>query len=164
EYQVRAQKDGFRPLERTGVVVPVATTLRLDLSLSIGAITETVAVSVPPRMLQETPEVGNSVTSRDYEQLPILQVGRIRTPASFLTLAPGVQGDINENGTENVAATNQLRVNGGPTLTNQAFIDGLPAGIVPGNMNESAPSVDAVGEFRIQTSLPSAEYGYSGSA
>lgn len=43
-------------------------------------------------------------------------------------------------------------------------MDGLPAGPGYGNFNESAPSVDAVSEFRLITSQMAPEYGASGSA
>src|SRR5215510_2039557 len=44
-YTVRAQKEGFRPVEQTGVVLDTATRRSIDFSLEVGTVAESVNVS-----------------------------------------------------------------------------------------------------------------------
>ncbi|MBV9746305.1 MAG: carboxypeptidase regulatory-like domain-containing protein, partial [Acidobacteriia bacterium] len=87
-YTVRVQKSGFKTAERAGVILQTDSNLRFDLALAVGEVTETVTVQDAPPLIQDTPEIGTSMTRREYESLPMIQIGRIRSPATFLLLAP----------------------------------------------------------------------------
>src|SRR5512143_4211928 len=45
QYQMSSSMPGFKQFVRTGITVLVAQTLRIDISLEVGAISETVTVS-----------------------------------------------------------------------------------------------------------------------
>ncbi|MBC7927621.1 MAG: TonB-dependent receptor [Bryobacteraceae bacterium] len=164
EYSLRAGKAGFRTLERTGLRLPVDTNVRLDLTLEIGEVAETIRVNSEAPLLAETAEIGTNVTQREYERLPLVQIGRMRSPASFVFLSAGVQGTVRLDGTDNTSASNHVNVHGASNRTSEIWIEGLPAGQQDGNFNESAPSVDAVREFRLLSSQLAAEYGNTGAA
>ncbi|MBK9170284.1 MAG: TonB-dependent receptor [Bryobacterales bacterium] len=161
-YEVRVSQDGFKSIQRDGVTVATADRQRLDFRLELGAVTETVTVTADASLLQVgSAEVATTVTARDYERLPQIQFNRMRSPATFLYLSPGVLGNVNNNGRDNVAASNQIQVNGSAKFSNELYMDGLPGRT---NFNETAPPVDAVGEFKLQANQLSAEYGNTGSA
>jgi hypothetical protein len=166
-YSLRVEKQGFEVLQRSGVTLSVDTTSRLDLVLSIGARNETVEVNADINQLQpNNAEMATEITSKQYDDLPLIQSNRVRNPSSFVYLAPGVQGNIRLDGNEYTGATNVISVNGSPIWTTELILEGLPAGGTRynGNLTESSPTVDAVSEFKITTTLLPADYGHTGFA
>jgi hypothetical protein len=163
-YVLRVQKTGFKTAERGGIVLQTDSNLRYDVALSVGEVAETVSVQDTPPLIQDTPDIGTSITRREYESLPLIQIGRIRSPAAFVQIAPGVQGTVGLDGNQYTKASNQVEVHGQANFTIEYLMDGLPAGWQTANYNESAPSVDAIREFRLITSQLPPEYGASGPA
>ena len=163
-YALRVQKSGFKTAERSGIVLQTDSNLRYDVALSVGDVTQTVSVADAPPLIQDTPDIGTTITRHDYERLPIIQIGRIRSPVAFVYLAPGVQGTVRLDGSQYTSASNQVEVHGQANFTIEYLMDGLPAGWQAANYNESAPAVDAIREFRLITSQLPAEYGASGPA
>jgi hypothetical protein len=167
KYTVRVEKAGFETLERSGITLFVATSTRLDLRLSVGHQTETVTVSAEASLLQpENAQLSTTVTREQYDDLPLVQQGRIRSPTAFVYLAPSVQGNYNATGSENLAATNYISVNGSQMKQTEFYLSGLSAGQMAnvGSYNESAPPVDAVQEFKMITTMVPADYGHTGAA
>ncbi len=166
-YSIRVQKDGFETLERTGVTLFVATVTRLDLRIGVGHSDQTVTVNGDASLLQtENAQISTSVNKNQYDDLPLVQQGRIRSPVSFVYLAPTVQGNYTTAGAENTAATNSISVNGSQTGVTELYLSGLSAG-QPANQssfNESAMPVDATQEFKIVTTMLPADYGHTGAA
>lgn len=156
-YALRVQKPGFKTAERSDVVLQTDSNLRYDVALTVGEVAETVTVQDAPPLIQDTPEIGTSITRREYESLPLIQIGRIRSPAAFVLIAPGVQGSVRLDGSQYTSASNQVEVHGQPNFTIEYLMDGLPAGWQSANYNESAPAVDAIREFRLITSQLPAE-------
>ncbi|HKE20784.1 MAG TPA: TonB-dependent receptor [Bryobacteraceae bacterium] len=163
-YDATVQATGFRTSTRDGIVLQVEQRARLDIMLELGAVEEKVTVQDAPTLVQDTPEIETSITRREYESLPMIQIGRIRSPAAFVLLAPGVQGSVRLDGLQYSSASNQVEVHGQANFTIEYLVDGLAAGWQTANFNESAPAVDAVREFRLLTAQLSPEYGASGSA
>lgn len=166
-YRFKVEKQGFRPVVRSGIRLLSDEKARIDFALELGAVTETIVVTGDVELLRtESPELGTSITDREYNRLPLIQIGRMRQPANFLFLSPGVHGNLALNGNENVSATNQIQVHGSFKQTVEVLVDGLSGGQsrTTGSMNEMSPPVDAVREFKIQSSQMSAEFGHTGSA
>ncbi|MEK7407875.1 MAG: TonB-dependent receptor [Acidobacteriota bacterium] len=166
-YEIRVQKEGFKSVVRSGIKLLADDKARVDFVLELGAVVETVNVtSDVPLLATESSDLGKSITTYEYNRLPLIQVGRMRQPANFLFLTPGVHGLLDLNGNENVSATNQIQVHGSFKQNTEVLLDGLSGGQsrTIGSMNEMSPPVDAVLEFKIQSSQVSAEYGHSGSA
>lgn len=161
-YQLSVTRDGFKTALRDGLTISTADKRRVDIRLELGAVNETISVSADASLLEvSSAAVTTTVSSRDYERLPQIQFNRMRSPATFLYLSPGVFGQVSANGRENVAASNQLLINGSPRYANELYMDGLPGRT---NFNETAPPVDAIGEFKLQANNLSAEFGNTGSA
>jgi hypothetical protein len=161
-YTIEINKAGFKPVRQNGIRLVTADRRRIDFALVMGSVQETIEVTADAPMLQAaSAEFGSTVSSREYERLPQIQLNRMRSPATFLYLSPGVLGNVNNNGRDNVAASNQIQINGSGKTTNELYLDGLPGRT---NFNETAPPVDAVAEFKLQANQLSAEYGNTGSA
>lgn len=166
-YSLRVSHAGFEALQRTGITLSVDTTSRLNLTLTVGKQSQTVDVSGQLADLQpNNAEMETHVTSKQYDSLPLIQSNRVRNPSSFVYLAPGVQGNIQLDGNEYTGATNVISVNGSPIWTTELILEGLPAGGTRynGNLTESSPTVDAVSEFKITTTMLPADYGHTGYA
>jgi hypothetical protein len=71
-YSIRAEASGFRALVRTGNVVQVNTPLTVDLTMEVGAATESVEVSASAEVLQtSSATLGNVVEQRAVVNLPL---------------------------------------------------------------------------------------------
>lgn len=167
EYKIVVEKTGFDKLERSGIILSVDTATRVDLKLQTGGVRQALTVSEEAPGLQlNNAEMATDITAKQYTDLPLAQAGRIRSPTSFVYLAPGVQGNIRLDGAEYTGATNVIAVNGSNIWNTELLIEGLPGGQtrITGNYTESAPAVDAITEFKITTTLLPADYGHTGSA
>lgn len=162
-YRMQVQKDGFRPQTRSGILLHANSKERIDFGLEVGSVTESVNVVADIQLLStDTAEMATSITGREYNRLPLIQVGRMRSPANFVFLVPGVHGNLSLDGIENISATNQIQVNGGLKQNTEVMVDGLAT--ATGSFNEMSPPVDAILEFKVQGSQMSAEYGRSGAS
>jgi hypothetical protein len=152
-YAAKFELQGFKTLVRDKLTLQVSQTLRVDAELSVGQLAETVSVSGTPLLIQrETPEVGTTVT-RDYLTALPLSMGGGRYPEAFAyRLSPGVQGD-----------TWTSRINGSPAFSKEVLLEGASVTTyLAGHFGESSVSMEALQEFKIQTSGLSAEYGRTG--
>jgi len=167
-YSVLAEAPGFQLNEKTGISLFVDTPVRVDFKLQTGQSSQSVTVTANDSDLtqENNAEIATEITGKQYLDLPLEQVGRIRSPTSFVYLAPGLQGDLELNGTEYTGATNVIAVNGGNIWNTELLVDGLPGGQtrIIGNYTESAPAVDAMREFKITTTQLPADYGHTGAA
>ncbi len=152
-YTVKFEMGGFKTLVRDKLTLEVSQTLRVDAELHVGQLSETVSVSGTSQLIQrETPEVGTTVT-RDYLTALPLTMGNGRYPETFAyRLSPGVQGD-----------TWTSRVNGSPAFSKEVLLEGASVTTyLAGHFGESSVSMEALQEFKVQTSGLSAEYGRTG--
>lgn len=169
-YDLTVQAAGFKTLTRDGIVLETAQRGRLDLVLEVGPVREVVNVKGDQEVLQMTDASLSMVVDRGFvENLPL----NGRSFQNLFTLTPGVmvattsfydQGQFNVNGQRGDAnyftvdgASANFGINAGPL--GQSGGGALPALTAGGGYNGLA-SVDAVQEFRIQTSTFSPEYGH----
>lgn len=158
-YAVTVTSPGFSPHVQTGVRVQVAQTVRLDVSLKIGAAAESVTVTADAPLLKtESATQTHTISRETFNSLPLnfsggaQGGGAMRNPLVFARLAPGA----------NVAnGINQVKVNGMATQSYTVIIDGMDAtnGNTQQAFNNTQPSVDAIEEFALQTSNFAAEFG-----
>src|SRR5215467_9849751 len=167
-YTVTAEAKGFKKESNVGIVLQVQDRLRVDFTLQVGAVTETINIQAEPTLVQtESSALGDVVDSRKITALPLN--GRDYT--QLATLTTGVV-KITENGggingatsATNGNAGGAFAVNGTRGNLNNFMLDG-----VDNNSNDNAgnilrTNVDAIEEFKVQTSNYSAEFGRSGGA
>src|SRR5215813_2843967 len=161
-YSMSVELPGFKKYVRQGITVLVAQTLRIDVSLEVGAATDEVTVSADAPLLRtESSDVSHNVPSSRLDELPILGIGGtlsgsagIRNPYAMVQLIPGSTWTPNS----------LVRLNGTPANTQSFRIEGQDASNTgtPGVPAQSQPGVDAIQEVAIQTSNYAAEYGQVG--
>jgi hypothetical protein len=170
-YDITVEITGFKSVHQTGIVVEVDQRARLDFALSIGNVTESITVEGSAQLLNASDaSVSTVIGNRFVENMPL----NGRSFSSLIELAPGVvltPANIYEQG--------QFSVNGQRPDANYFMVDGVGANIgnagsggllyqggagqLPstsafGGMSNLV-SLDALEEFRIQTSTFAPEYG-----
>jgi len=158
-YRVDVESAGFRRSVFHGVSVDVDQTVRLDFSLQVGMITEEVNVTETPPIVQtDTSTLGQVVNNRLVQDLPLND----RNFLSFALLVPGSQ--LPAEGSENSTQGGALSVNGAREQSNNFLLDGVDNNDPYINQYVALPSIDAIQEFKVQSSDYSAEFGHAGGA
>ena len=166
-YVVEVTASGFKKASRSGVELQVNDTVRIDLSLTVGDVRETVTVAEAASVINtSTAEIGRTVASAEIASLPLVD----RNVYALLDLTPGVQS--NNNGIATASSgTNPLilgfpeqrtLINGGTdggTGSVNYYLDGGNNMTGLRNTGNILPNPDAIQEFRIQTNSYNAEYG-----
>ncbi|MEJ7605709.1 MAG: carboxypeptidase-like regulatory domain-containing protein [Bryobacteraceae bacterium] len=94
EYIVRAEKSGFKSEVRTGLTLQLNQKARVDMKLSVGAVSETVEVSARGVILNtDDATIGNVVEQKRITDLPL----NGRNFANLAGLMPGVIKGISSN-------------------------------------------------------------------
>ena len=163
-YSVKAEAQGFRPEERTGVVLAVDQQTTLNFTMMPGAVTTAVQVSsVAPLLDTESPTLGTEVTNEYIKDIPL--PGRDFFGLTFLS---GGVTEVAGSGTQdNYPAGTNFVSNGQRNATAEVRIDGSL--ISAPEQGEGAtsnvyyePSVEVIQEFKIQNNSFSAEFGNNG--
>jgi len=170
QYQITVHKAGFKQVDLLGMIVNVQDHIEQNFRLQVGSISESVTVEANELRINTTDATVSTVIDRQFaENLPLN--GR-----SFQTLIQLTPGVVLTPG--NFADSGQFSVNGQRAASNYWMVDGVSANIgigsstSPGNgLNgsmgsfsvlggtNSLVSVDAMQEFRIQTSSYAPEFG-----
>jgi outer membrane receptor protein involved in Fe transport len=164
QYLVQAEAAGFQRYEQT-VDLELGARSRLDISLPVGSVGETVQVEgVTPLLSSESAVLGTVVDSNEVEKLPLA----IRNWDDLLAMVPGVQSDryTEQAGGTSGGRTGGVSVHGNRSLQNNFLLDGVANNSFSTNVQElstqlSRPSVDAIDEFKVVTSPYAAEYGWA---
>src|SRR5579864_7788295 len=163
-YKIEATAQGFKTITQSNIVVNVSANVLVNLKLQTGSVSETVEVtsSVPVLQTQDA-SVGQVMDSRNVNNLPLN--GRNFT---FLAqLSAGVNSP--QADTRGNAASGAFAANGNRPAQNNYMLDGIDnnsdtVDFLNGTNFVVLPPVDAIQEFKVQTSDFSAEYGRSGAA
>jgi len=156
-YTITVAHEGFEQLKQTGVMLNVATTVTLNLTLTIGAVNQEVVVtSETPIIDKADASTGRVFDNQEVGELPI----NGRDYARFSLLTPGA-----------IFRSNfiaDLTFDGLHSVHNQFSIDGIDASRVADPFMANGfergarlltGSLDTVEQFNVQTSVYSAEYG-----
>ena len=148
-YELTARKTGFHLLRETGIELQVNQTARLDLTLQIGALAESVVVSADPPLLNtENQAKGDVIVTQEILEMPLN--GRDVFDLAFLV--PGVveKADSDYGGPA---------VNGARSDGTNFLMGGFSMRDPRYGQNQASPNLDAIQEFKMETSGYSAEYG-----
>ena len=157
-YVVTAELAGFKKVVSSAIQLEVNQTARVDLTLELGAVTDEVTVSgMSPVLQTENPTVGTVISGnttvglplngRNFQQLTLLIPGTI-TPNPGGFTGPGLQG-----------GQGRPFVNGNREQGNAFLLDGISVDETIDNRIGYKPNIDALAEFKIETSNSSAEFG-----
>ena len=154
-YIVEVEAPGFKRLIQGNVVVTIAAVVGLDLTLEVGATTETVeVVAALPTLKKETTDISTALDPKTWLDLPVNASG-LRSPADLVILSPGVSGLAKED-------SFQQSTNGGQVLGTQILIDGIDVSgpmATPGDQRNLRIAPEALQEMTLNTSNYSAEFG-----
>jgi hypothetical protein len=163
-YRIDVAAEGFKTASEVHIGVDVSSNVTRNLKLQTGSVSETVEVTSEAPLLQsEDASVGQVVNQKNVNDLPLN--GRNFT---FLAqLAAGVNSP--QADTRGNAASGAFSANGLRPSQNNYLLDGIDnnsdtVDFLNGTNFVVLPPVDAVQEFKVQTSDFSAELGRSAGA
>lgn len=162
EYRVEADHPGFKKSLLTGVVLQVSQQARVDISMQVGQLTESVSVEAQvPLVDTESPVIGGVINQSRIQGLPL----NGRNFMELTLLSGGMneaQGSNAKGGILNKGFAPSAA--GMPATDNNYQLDGADNKEAFFNTFNLSPSVDSVREFRIQVGQYSAEFGAGGGA
>src|SRR5207302_8808317 len=147
----------------TKVVLDVAQKIRVDVQLTVGAVTEVVEVTGESVAQVETQSsaLTATVTGKQIDQLML----NGRNFTQLVTLTPGVVDQTNsDEGKVGIYGNVSYSMNGGRTEYNNWELDG--GDNMDNGSNTSLnvyPNLEAIAEFKVLTSNYGAQYGKNGS-
>ena len=169
DYTMTVSKSGFRQIRREGIRLEVNQTARLDFTLEVGAVTETVQVTAAaPPIDSDTSSIGQVMETKAIEDLPL----NGRNFVQLAILGPGVVGvGFGAKGTimsgtrpDDLRPGSELFSNGNRENSNNFLMDGIDNNERLTLSITLRPSVEAVREFKIQTNMFAADQGRNSGA
>jgi Carboxypeptidase regulatory-like domain len=158
-YKIDAEKSGFRHFTRQPVVVEVQQSVRIDITMQVGEITQSVNVTSETPLLQPaTSSLGQVVEQKLANDVPL----NGRNVFNLMALAPSVvpQGQSLQNPTgQNPFAWNNYQIGGAFANQGVEYLDGVPLNNGYLNLPSFIPTQDSIQEFKVQTSNLSPEWG-----
>jgi hypothetical protein len=158
QYSVRAEAEGFKTAVREGFELTVGQTATLDLQLELGSMKTSVVVAAEASLVEEANgDRGALIDEQSVKEYPL----NARNPFMLAMLTPGVNfdGELTYQRPFDNGAIANWSVNGSSQKM-EFLIDGAPNNSQAGGNNIAfVPPVDAVQQFRIQTSAYDAQYG-----
>src|SRR5215510_13784672 len=157
-YSVTVEHQGFRSARKSNVSINVDQIVRADFDLTVGDVSAVVEVESGAVALDtETASMGQIVSQRQVTQLPL----NGRNFLQLLFLGAGAVQTEGEQGTMRQGAGNAISINGSRPTSNNYLLDGTSNTDTALGTPAAILSVDAIQEFKEQTSTYSAEYGFS---
>jgi hypothetical protein len=157
-YTLKVTSNGFQTYTKKGIVVNISATFRFDVTLAVGAATQTVTVAAEALQVQTDSNVVSTLISQ--QQISELATNG-RNVISLATLSSGVSGNLPD--TENpfsVNANYAISFNGLSQAHNIWIVDGGEAyDRGSGGKMSVMPSQDALGEFQLLASNYEPDYG-----
>jgi hypothetical protein len=163
KYNVSVTAPGFQTVTQTGIDVLVSNTTAVNITMSVGAVTESLQVRAQVTSIEsESSDVGTVIDSRQVLDLPLALggVGAMRSPEAFMFLAPGVTGPGTANSNNGIFIS---KTGAGQNFGNEVLLDGASTLRAENgsSFDEAGPSVESLREFKILTSTFPAEYDHT---
>lgn len=176
-YKIFVQASGFSTAASTPITLNVAQNAVLDFTLQVGNGSEVVTVNASDLSINTTDGSVSTVIDRKFvENIPL----NGRSFQDLISLTPGVVTQSPQSGSQ-LNVNGDFSVNGQRTESNYYMVDGVSGNIGSGNgygsptagaggglagstalgTTQGLLSVDALQEFRVESSSYSAEYGHS---
>jgi Carboxypeptidase regulatory-like domain/TonB dependent receptor len=177
-YQIYVQAPGFSTVSSEPLTVNVGQSLVFDVQLKVGASTQEVTVNGGSQLLNTSDASVSTVVDQKFvANMPL----NGRSFQDLISMTPGVVTQSPQTPGQAIGASGDFSVNGQRTESNYYTVDGVTANTSGGNgggvgesstggtvgastalgTTQSLISVDALQEFRVESSTYSAEYGHS---
>ena len=162
QYRMSVKAEGFKPTGRDAITLAVDQIARLDYSMEIGALTDSVTIEAASALIESSnATLGKVVENRRIQELPL----NGRNSLALVMLTPGVKsnaGPTQSGFLDRGVALSAVSVNGGVGSTNNFMLDGANNNQPFHSDVNVNPTVDAVQEFKVQSNTMSAQYGFTG--
>ena len=158
-YSISAAAPGFETTNQQNVHIDLQENLNLPLTLTPGAIAQTVTVtSAPPLLQTQNGSIGQVITTHELKTIPLSSQNWVY----IAQLSTGVEPTPGNR----VGGTGGFNANGQNSSQNNFILDGVDNNVnvvdfANGSSFVALPPPDALAEFKIQTNNYSAEFGHS---
>ena len=155
-YDISVKLQGFKEYVNKSVELLVNDRKAINIQLEAGAISEQVTVTADAPIVQTSPTVGDVIENRKVVEIPLNN----RSFLQLVTLVPGVTTD--ETAEAGIGLTNltTILIGGNRRNSTNYLVDGVANVDVGSNITLlSMPTVDSIQEFKVITSVPTAEFG-----
>ena len=163
-YRVEAALKGFKKVVRDAITVDVNTTVRVDLAMQIGDVSETVTIEASAAAILQTDraDTGRLLESKQVSELPL---GFNRNFQGLLITVPGATRPTRPHSQFfNSQDSLESKVNGQERMSNNFQIEGVDDNEKTGLLQVLIPAADAIETVSISTSNFDAEFGRAGGA
>src|ERR1700722_18102016 len=158
-YRIEAEKDGFKHFKREGVIVQVEQRVPINITMEVGAITQTVEVTGDTPLLTPTnTSLGQVIDERKTNEIPL----NGRNVFNLITLSPAAVAQGGSGGSQvgqNPFSWGNYQVGGSFGNESAEYIDGQPVNIGYINLPVLIPDQDAISEFKVQYNNLGPEWG-----
>jgi hypothetical protein len=160
-YNASAEMKGFKKVSISGIRLNVDQKARVDLKLEVGDVTESIQVQGTVALVQsDSSELGATVNESAIKELPLNGRDFVQLTRLIPGVTRGVPGSNNDGASnEGWRMSSTIVANGMRTRDNNFLLDGIDNNELNLNTVIIFPSVDAIEEFKVQTSTYSAEFG-----
>jgi Carboxypeptidase regulatory-like domain len=162
-YTITSEMSGFKTVALSNIHVGVDQRVRIDIKLEVGAMTESVSIQAEAPLVQSSSsELGTTVSNEQIEALPLNGRNFVNLTRTIPGVLRGIPG-ANIDGAGSLAwrASASFSANGQRPRDNNYMLDGVDNNETWLQTVVIFPSVDALDEFKMQTSTYSAEFGRS---
>jgi hypothetical protein len=164
-YSITTTHAGFKTAAGNNVQVQVQQSVRLDFTLEVGAVTQSVEVEATGVLLQaDNATLGTVVENKAVNELPLngrnyLSLVALSSNVNTLSPASGQAGSRlgGDRGNQSIA------VGGERIMFDYYTLDGINNTDPDFNTYVGLPSLDGIQEFKVQTGVYSAEFGHEAS-
>ena len=162
-YNIKAEIQGFKTVVREGIRLTVNTSIRVDLALGVGELSETVTVSGETPLLQtDRTDTGRTLESIQITAMPL---SFNRNFQGMMATVPGASRPYKPhseffNSQDSLAS----EVNGQSRLANNVLIEGLDNNQRTGLLTVLIPPAEAIDAVSVTTSNYDAEFGRAAGA
>ena len=157
-YTVEAEHTGFKREDRKDVRLEANSTVRVDFSLQVGSVSETISVSASAAILQtDRADLGTKIEEQTLETLPLTFN---RNYQGLIGLVPGASRPFRPHSSfYNSQDSLSTYVNGQFRQASSFMIEGINNDWDNGNLTVVVPSVEAIQTVDVTTSNYDAEFG-----
>ena len=152
-YRFTVEAGGFKQAKQENLLVTAGSTIRLDIAMEMGTVSESVQVTARTTTLEtESTRVATNLSNKLVDDLPLVVAGQMRNVFNLAMVAP-----------EAKSASN-YRIGGGQGGGWDMMMDGVSQASASYNYQAarapiSSVPVDAISEFNVESSGMKAEYG-----
>jgi hypothetical protein len=156
-YRLEVRLPGFKDYVQNGIVLVVNNNIQLNVTMQVGAVTETVEVNAAVNQV-ETKET--SVASViDQQRISELPLNNRQPTQLIITLGASVYADAGDTGSKTFVSATRIAVAGGQGNGTAYLLDGGDYTDAMSNVNMPIPFPDALQEFSVETSAVSSRFG-----